>query len=78
MYKGFFEDWCRNVGENHKTFFREREHVPETENIGLLWDKVPMFCPKSTDVCLKEVRCFHFPKRRSSPVKHDKMAMRGT
>ena len=31
---------------------------PETENIGLLEDKVPMFCLESTEVCLKEVRCF--------------------
>ena len=35
---------------------------PETENIGLLEDKVPMFCLESTEVCLKEVRCFSFPK----------------
>ena len=31
---------------------------PETENIGLLEGKVPMFCLESTEVCLKEVRCF--------------------
>ena len=35
---------------------------PEIKNIGLLEDKVPMFCLKSTEVCLKEVRCFQFPK----------------
>ena len=35
----------------------------KNENIGLLCHKVPMFCPKSTDVCLKEVRCF-CPKTR--------------
>ena len=34
---------------------------PETENIGLLEGKVPMFCLESTEVCLKEVRCFVFP-----------------
>ena len=31
------------------------------KNIGLLWAKVRMFCIESTDVCLKEVRCFYFP-----------------
>ena len=35
---------------------------PETENIGLLEGKVPMFCLESTEVCLKEVRCFAFPE----------------
>ena len=32
------------------------------KNIGLLWGKVPMFCLESTEVCLKEVRCFTFPE----------------
>ena len=35
---------------------------PENENIGLLWSKVPMFCLESTEVFVKEVRCFQFPK----------------
>ena len=35
---------------------------PEIKNIGLLWGKVPMFCRESTEVCLKEVRCFAFPE----------------
>lgn len=33
-------------------------HASENENIGLLWVKVRRFGLKSTDVCLKEVRCF--------------------
>ena len=41
-----------------KTIFRKKQ------NIGLLWAKVRMFCIESTDVCLKEVRCFCFPERR--------------
>ena len=32
------------------------------QNIGLLWTKVRMFCIESTEVCPKEVRCFHFPE----------------
>ena len=39
--------------------------VSEIQNIGLLWAKVRMFCIESTDVCLKEVRCFYFPERLS-------------
>ena len=35
-------------------------------NIGLLRGKVPRFCPKSTDVCLKEVRCFSSKTRRKN------------
>ena len=35
--------------------------IQEIKNIGLLWAKVPMFCLKSTDVSIKEVRCFQFP-----------------
>ena len=35
-------------------------------NIGLLRGKVPRFCPKSTDVCLKEVRCFSTKRRRKN------------
>ena len=33
----------------------------EMKNIGLLWYKVRMFCLESTDVSIKEVRCFSFP-----------------
>ena len=33
------------------------------QNIGLLEAKVRRFCPKSTEVYLKEVRCFCFPKK---------------
>ena len=33
-------------------------YFSESENIGLLWAKVRMFCIESTDVCLKEIRCF--------------------
>ena len=32
--------------------------VSEMKNIGLLWAKVPRFCLESTDVSIKEVRCF--------------------
>ena len=32
--------------------------VRKPKNIGLLEGKVPMFCLESTEVCLKEVRCF--------------------
>ena len=41
--------------------------VRELQNIRLLWAKVRMFCIKSTDVCIKEVRCFGFPDWRSVP-----------
>ena len=43
-------------------FFGGSQPVWKVENIGLLWGKVPMFCLESTEVCLKEVRCFQFPK----------------
>ena len=33
----------------------------ENKNIGLLWAKVRRFCIKSTEVCIKEVRCFALP-----------------
>ena len=33
----------------------------EIKNIGLLGAKVPRFCLKSTEVSIKEVRCFRFP-----------------
>ena len=36
-------------------------------NIGLLWAKVRRFKDKSTEVCIKEVRCFGFPDWRSVP-----------
>ena len=46
-----------------KKLFSERRDttVRELQNIGLLWAKVPMFCIESTDVCIKEVRCFCCP-----------------
>ncbi len=48
-----------------KKLFSERRDttVRELQNIGLLWAKVRMFCIESTDVCIKEVRCFCFPTR---------------
>ena len=52
-----------NVGYFSKTFFSGREEALVLQNIGLLWAKVRMFCIESTDVCLKEVRCFCFPIR---------------
>ena len=42
---------CRSV----QRFFSENK------NIGLLWAKVRRFCIKSTEVCIKEVRCFALP-----------------
>ena len=36
--------------------------VRKRQNIGLLGAKVPMFGIESTDVCLKEVRCFLVPE----------------
>ena len=45
MYKGIFMNWCRNVGEKHKTFFGEGGggQDSETKNIGLLGGKPPYF-----------------------------------
>ena len=43
-------------------FFGGTLPVRKPKNIGLLEGKVPMFCLESTEVCLKEVRCFAFPE----------------
>ena len=56
-----------NVGFFQKLFLGKmakhlRRTGRKTQNIGLLWAKVRMFCIESTDVCLKEVRCFCFPE----------------
>ena len=58
--------WCRKCRRFSKTFFvEEREAVVrKQQNIGLLWAKLRMFCFKSTDVFIKEVRCFCIPERR--------------
>ena len=42
--------------------------VRKVQNIGLLWAKVRMFCPKTTDVFIEEVRCFCFPEREQSKL----------
>ena len=61
--------WCRKCRRFSKTFFVEGGKgecdvaVRKMQNIGLLWAKVRMFCLKSTDVFIKEVRCFCFPER---------------
>ena len=52
-----------------KTIFRKKQ------NIGLLWAKVRMFCIESTDVCLKEVRCFCFPERTLLNIRHNQSAL---
>ena len=44
------------------SFLRGGAARPEIKNIGLLEGKVPMSCLESTEVCLKEVRCFAFPE----------------
>ena len=56
---------CRKCRFFFQKLFSERRDttVRELQNIGLLWAKVRMFCIESTDVCLKEVRCFCFPIR---------------
>ena len=63
---GHFVPWCRKCRRFSKTFFvEEREAVVrKQQNIGLLWAKLRMFCFKSTDVFIKEVRCFCIPERR--------------
>ena len=65
--------WCRKCRRFSKNFFcggrgvavrkMQNNGVRKLQNIGLLWAKVRMFYIKSTDVCLKEVRCFCFPER---------------
>ena len=57
---------CRKCRRFSKTFFvEEREAVVrKQQNIGLLWAKLRMFGFKSTDVSIKEVRCFCIPERR--------------
>ena len=57
----FFNAIRRSHGKR-QAFFGGSLARPETKNIGLLWGKVPMFCPESTEVCHKEVRCFAFPE----------------
>ena len=64
--------WCRKCRRFSKNFFcggrgiavrkMQNNSVRKMQNIGLLWAKVRMFYIKSTDVCLKEVRCFCFPE----------------
>ena len=64
---GHLAPWCRKCRRFSKTFFVEGGKgecdvaVRKMQNIGLLWAKVRMFCLKSTDVFIKEVRCFCFP-----------------
>ena len=65
--------WCRKCRRFSKNFFcggrgvavrkMQNDGVRKLQNIGLLWAKVRMFYIKSTDVCLKEVRCFCFPEK---------------
>ena len=75
--KHFFSERCGNVpyfnvfdaltGGNARTIrlcpkqYKIAKDLSEIENIGLLWAKVPMFCLESTEVSIKEVRCFRFP-----------------
>ena len=75
--KHFFSERCGNVpyfnvfdaltGGNAGTIrlypkrYKIAKDLSEIENIGLLWAKVPMFCLESTEVSIKEVRCFRFP-----------------
>ena len=60
-----FEVWVEEMQFFFKKLFSERRDttVRELQNIGLLWAKVRMLCIESTDVCIKEVRCFCFPTR---------------
>ena len=61
--------WCRKCRRFSKTFLRESEvAVRKEQNIGLLWAKVRMFCPKTTDVFIEEVRWFCFPEREQSKL----------
>ena len=62
--QGIFAPWCRNVGYFQKTFLGER-HLKrfssagrEIKNIGLLCHKLPYFHAKTSELSLKEVRCF--------------------
>ena len=75
--KHFFSERCGNVpyfnvfdaltGGNAGTIrlypkrYKIAKGLSEIKNIGLLWAKVPMFCLESTEVSIKEVRCFRFP-----------------
>ena len=63
-----FADDSARYWWHHEAYGLEREFlggsqpVRKSKNIGLLEGKVPMFCLENTEVCLKEVRCFLFPK----------------
>ena len=46
------------------------EEVSEIENTGLLCIKVPYFYGKTSELSIKEVRCFHFPKRLQAQKKY--------
>ena len=75
--KHFFSERCGNVpyfnvfdaltGGNAGTIrlcpkqYKIAKDLSEIENIGLLWANVPRFCLESTEVSIKEVRCFRFP-----------------
>ena len=64
----FFQNFFRGGEKRHWSGglggrFTKLIYRTPLKNIGLLWAKVRMFCIESTDVCLKEVRCFWFPKR---------------
>ena len=66
----FFQNFFRGGGEKRHWSgglggrFTKLIYRTPLKNIGLLWAKVRMFCIESTDVYLKEVRCFWFPKRK--------------
>ena len=61
---GYLWYGCRKCRFFTETFFSERRDttVRKMQNIGLLQAKVRRFCLESTEVCIKEVRCFYFPK----------------
>ena len=50
--------------------FFSGEEVSEIENTGLLCIKVPYFYGKTSELSIKEVRCFHFPKRLQAQKKY--------
>ena len=59
----FFQNFFRGGEKRHWSGglggrFTKLIYRTPLKNIGLLWAKVRMFCIESTDVCLKEVRCF--------------------
>ena len=70
---GHLVPWCRKCRRFSKTFFvEERERLwsrgCKTSDFfgtkyGCFAPKVRMFCSKSTDVFIEEVRCFCFPER---------------